>query len=144
MASSLTNSFNITDSGTLELDGASYVTTALVGGITYVLVAGRDWPVSRLLARDRQHADSGLRFCRQWADQPLRAFALTSVVVGGTTYLYTAAIFDYGVSSTSVAANGALTNVANVADNATLQLRSRPTSRPPWSAARPIVFQRRQ
>ena len=42
MASTLTNSFNITDSGTLELDGASYVTTAVVGGVTYVLVAGRD------------------------------------------------------------------------------------------------------
>ena len=38
----LTNSFNVTDNATLKLDGASYVTTALVGGITYVFVAGKD------------------------------------------------------------------------------------------------------
>ena len=41
MASSLTNISNITDGGTLELVGASYVTTAVVGGVTYVFVASR-------------------------------------------------------------------------------------------------------
>ena len=41
MALSLINSFNVGDNATLELGGASYVTTAVVGGITYVFVAGK-------------------------------------------------------------------------------------------------------
>jgi len=43
-------------------------------------------------------------------------------VVAETTNQKVSGITDYGVSVFSVAANGALTNVANVADNATLQL----------------------
>ena len=41
MALSLINSFNVGDDATLELGGASYVTTAVVGGTTYVFVSGK-------------------------------------------------------------------------------------------------------
>ena len=123
MAPSLTNISNISDSGTLELDGASYVTTALIGGITYVFVAGR---VDAGVSVFSLAADGTLSPVFDFADNALTsldgAFALTSVVVGGTTYLYTAAITEYGLTGFSVGANGALTVAANVPDNATLQL----------------------
>ena len=103
--------------------GASYVTTAAVGGVTYVFVASRiDDGVSVFSLA----ADGALTPVFDFADNALTnlggAFALTTAVVGGTTYLYTAAITEYGLTGFSVAANGALTVVANVPDNATLQL----------------------
>ena len=123
MASSLTNISNITDGGTLELVGASYVTTAVVGGVTYVFVASR---VDDGVSVFSLGANGALTPVFDFPDNAQTslggAFALTSVVVGGTTYLYTAAITEYGLTGFSVDADGALTVVANVPDNATLQL----------------------
>ena len=90
MASTLTNISDITDSGTLELAGASYVTTALVGDVTYVMVASR---VDDGVSVFSLAADGTLTPVFDFADNAQTnlggAFALTSVVVGGTTYLYT-------------------------------------------------------
>jgi hypothetical protein len=47
---------------------------------------------------------------------------VTTAVVDGTTYLFVAGSADSGVSVFSVAADGTLTNVANVSDDATLEL----------------------
>jgi 6-phosphogluconolactonase (cycloisomerase 2 family) len=50
------------------------------------------------------------------------ARALTTAKVGDNTFLFTASSGDNGISVFDVAANGTLTNVDNVADNATLNL----------------------
>ena len=47
---------------------------------------------------------------------------VTTAVVGGTTYLFVTGGNDDGVSVFSVAADGTLTNVDNVSDDATLEL----------------------
>ncbi len=47
--------------------------------------------------------------------------------VGGTAYLFVAGIGDNGVSVLAVGADGALTNVENVADDATLNIDARRT-----------------
>ena len=141
MALSFINSFNVGDNATLELGGASYVTTAAVGGTTYVFVAGKG---DNGLSVFSLNADGTLTNVFNIADNAIMnlggAFALTTTVVGGTTYLFASAVNDSGVSVFSVAADGHLTNVANVGDNATLNSRSPPMSRRWWSAARPICF----
>ena len=119
----LTNVDNVTDGGTLELDGAVGVTTAVVAGTTYLFVAGA--------------GDSGVSVFSVAADGTLTnvdnvtddatleldgAFAVTTAVVGGTTYLFVAGFDDDGVSVFSVAADGTLTNVDNVTDDGALEL----------------------
>src|SRR5262245_20349020 len=117
MAFDLTNSFfNVTDAGQLELDGARYATTAVVGGTTYLFVAASD--------------DNGVSVFSVGADGTLTsvfnvndnatlnlggAYGVTTAVVAGTTYLFVDGFNDNGVSVFSVAADGVLTNVSNVA-----------------------------
>ena len=119
----LANVDNVTDDATLELEGARGVATAVVGGVTYLFVtAGRDNGVSvfsvaadgTLTNVDNVTDDATLEL-----DFP---FAVTTAVIGGTTYLFAAGLNDDGVSVFSVAADGSLTNVANVTDDATLEL----------------------
>src|SRR5262245_48442176 len=126
---SFKNPFNVTDAGALELQGATGVTTAVVGGTTYLFVSGQ--------------ADDGISVFSVAADGTLTnvaaggnvtdagaleldgAYRLTIAVVGGTTYLFVAGTGDDGVSVFSVANNGALTNVAaggNVTDAGALEL----------------------
>ena len=125
MALTLINSHNVGDNATLQLGGASYVTTAVVGGTPYVFVTAKgngDNGVSVFSLG----TDGTLTNVDNVADNAVMnlggAFALTTAVVGGTTYLFASAVSDYGVSVFSVGADGHLTNVANVSDNATLQL----------------------
>src|SRR5262249_4744052 len=123
MALNLINSFNVGDDTTLELDGASYVTTATVGGITYVFVAGK---ADNGISVFALNADGTLTNVFNVADNATMtlggAFALTTAVVGGTTYLFSSSVGDYGISVFSVASDGSLTNVANVPDSPTLPL----------------------
>ena len=48
--------------------------------------------------------------------------SLAAADVGGTSYLFAAGVLDNGVSVFSVAANGTLTNIDNVTDDATLKI----------------------
>ena len=61
------------------------------------------------------------------ADNATLQLALTTdvetMVVGGTTYLFSGGVNDNGVSVFSVGANGALTNVDNVIDDATSKIQ---------------------
>jgi len=121
----LTNVDNVTDDATLELSGATDVTTAVVGGITYLFVTGAgDSGVSvfavaadgTLTNVDNVTDDSTLRLDG--------AASVTTAVVGGVTYLFVTGAIDDGVSIFSVAANGTLANVDNVSDFGALQLNS--------------------
>ena len=125
MAISLINSYNVSDNGTLQLGGASYVTTAVVGGTTYVFVTGKgngDNGVSVFSLNTDGTLTNVFNFADNNTTNLGGAFALTTAVVGGTTYLFVGGVNDSGMSVFSVDADGHLTNVANVGDNATLQL----------------------
>jgi ketosteroid isomerase-like protein len=123
MAFHFTNTDNVTDDATLELDAAVGVTTSVVGGTTYLFVTG--------------FFDDGVSVFSVAADGTLAnvdnvtdggtleldgANGVTTAVVGGTTYLFVTGFADDGMSVFSVAADGTLTNVANVSDDATLEL----------------------
>jgi 6-phosphogluconolactonase (cycloisomerase 2 family) len=119
----LTNVHNVTDDPTLELLGAAQMTTAVVGGVTYLFVTGNS---DNGLSVFSVAADGTLTNVDNVTDDAtLRLFAATAVtaaVVGGTTYLFVAGSADFGVSVFSVAADGTLTNVDNAVDFGPLQL----------------------
>ena len=121
----LTNVDNVTDGGVLELSGATGVTTAVIAGTTYLFAAGQiDDGVSVFSVA----ADGALTNVANVSDDATLqldgATDVTTAVIGGTTYLFVTGQFDSGVSVFSVAADGALTNVANVTNDATLELAS--------------------
>ncbi|WP_330199875.1 beta strand repeat-containing protein, partial [Hyphobacterium lacteum] len=121
---SLTNVANVTDGGALELDGASSVTTALVGGTTYLFAAGQsDDGVSVFSVANDGSLTNVANVTDDYFTLELRgAYSVTTAVVGGTTFLFAAGNLDDGVSVFSVANDGSLTNVANVTDDVTLEL----------------------
>jgi 6-phosphogluconolactonase (cycloisomerase 2 family) len=119
----LTNVENVTDDATLELDAPHTAATAVVGGNTYLFVpAAIDDGVSAFAVA----ADGTLTHVASVADDATLeldgAVGATTAIVGGTSYLFVSGGEDDGVSVFSIAANGALTNVDNVADDATLGL----------------------
>ncbi|MGH6735227.1 MAG: hypothetical protein ACRECX_04000 [Methyloceanibacter sp.] len=123
MAVTLVNSFNVQDNATLELDGAFTVTTAVVGGTSLLFVGGVDDDGISVFSVSANGTLTNVANVADNATLELEGVAsLTTAVVGGTTYLFAAGITDDGVSAFSVGATGALTNVANVTDDATLLL----------------------
>src|SRR2546423_11125024 len=117
------NPFNVTDAGALHLNFATGVTTAVVGGPTYVFVAGQgDDGVSVFSAAANGTLTNAFNVTDAGAFELDGAIRLATDQIGGTTYLFVTGHQDNGVSVFSVAANGALTNVANVNDDATLKL----------------------
>jgi 6-phosphogluconolactonase (cycloisomerase 2 family) len=119
----LTNVDNVSDDATLEMDGAIGATTAVVGGTTYLFVTGNfDDGLSVFAVA----ADGTLTDVDNVTDDPRLeidgAFAVTTAVIGGTTHLFVTGNTDDGVSVFSVAADGSLTNLDNVADGGARQL----------------------
>jgi VCBS repeat-containing protein len=95
----------------------------VVGGTTYLFVAGEvDDGVSVFAVG----TDGSLTNVHNVGDNATLeldgAASVATAVVGGTTYLFAAGSDDDGVSVFSVGADGSLTNVHNVADDAALQL----------------------
>jgi Ca2+-binding RTX toxin-like protein len=118
-----TNGDNETDGGLLELDGASFITSADVGGTTYVFVAGA--------------TDDGISVFSLGLDGSLTSVAnvtdggalnldgisgLSTITSDGNTYLIAAGAGDNGLSVFRVGVNGALTSVNNTADGGALNL----------------------
>lgn len=114
---------NTTDGGSFELDGVSSITSAHVGGFTYVFVAGAD--------------DDGISVFRLSSNGSLTpvtdvtdagtfeldgARGLSTALVDGNTYLFAAGAVDDGVSAFRVNPNGSLTAVSDFTDDATLEL----------------------
>jgi len=119
----LTNVDNVTDDVVLALDGANGVTTAVVAGTTYLFVASF---FDRGVSVFSVAADGTLTNVDNVSDdgtlQLAGAIGVTTAVIDGTTYLFVTGNVDRGLSVFEVAADGTLTNVANVADDATMQL----------------------
>ena len=117
-AGRLTAAFHVTDGGALELDGATSVTTAVIAGTTYLFVAGFvDDGVSVFSVANNGSLTSADNVTDAGALELDGAVSVTTAVVGSTTYLFVAGEADNGVSVFSVASNGSLTSVFNVADN---------------------------
>ncbi len=119
----LTSADDVSDDADLELDGAIGLSTAVVGGNTYLFVAGdTDDGVSVFSVA----SDGTLTSVDDVSDNAALeldgAFGLSTAVVGGSTYLFVTGFDDDGVSVFSVAADGTLTSVDDVSDNAALQL----------------------
>ncbi|HWW27896.1 MAG TPA: M10 family metallopeptidase C-terminal domain-containing protein [Caulobacter sp.] len=120
---SLTPVYNLADGGALNLSGVSRVSSATVSGNAYVFAAGtNDDGISVF----RVQGNGTLTSVFDLADNGTFALngvkGLATAVIGGSTYLFAAGGVDDGLSVFSVAANGALTNTANVTDNGTLRL----------------------
>ena len=114
---------NVTDDGTLELDGAASVSTADVSGTTYLFVAGR---VDNGVSVFRVASDGALTSVFNIEDNGSLeldgARSVSTAVVSDTTYLFVAGFDDSGVSVFRVASDGALTSVFNITDAGTLEL----------------------
>ncbi|HVQ07464.1 MAG TPA: Ig-like domain-containing protein [Allosphingosinicella sp.] len=118
-----TNPQNHTDGGTLELDGASSIASADVGGFTYVFVAGS---VDDGISVFRLNANGTLTPVHDVTDAGALeldgARGLSTAMVDGNTYLFAAGFDDNGVSVFRVGTNGSLTSVSDVTDDATMLL----------------------
>jgi Ca2+-binding RTX toxin-like protein/6-phosphogluconolactonase (cycloisomerase 2 family) len=123
MAYLATNPTNVVDGGTLELDGVSSVTSADVGGVTYIFVAGG---VDDGISVFRLNANGTLTPVFDLTDGGTLeldgARGLSTTTIDGNTYLFAAGFDDNGVSVFRVNTNGSLTAVADVNDDAILKL----------------------
>ncbi|MCH9666091.1 MAG: lactonase family protein, partial [Gammaproteobacteria bacterium] len=118
---SLENLHNIYDSDnpSYKLKGAISLTVAVLDGTSYLFVAGFGDGVSVFSIA----ADGSLDNVANVADSDNPAYEIKSpyfvtvAEIGGSSYLFVAGNADDGVSVFSVAADGSLTNVANMATN---------------------------
>ena len=119
----LANVHNVTNGGSLKLNGAISVTTAVVADTTYLFVAGRnDHGVSVFRVGDTGVLANVTNVTDGGNLELSSAFSVTTAVVDGTTYLFVAGRSDDGVSVFRVGDTGALANVTNVTDNDDRQL----------------------
>ena len=117
------NTTNVSDGGSLELGGASRITTAEVGGTTYLFVTGfydDGFSVFRI-------ADDGtvMNTANVSDDGDLLlsgANGVTTTEVGGTTYLFVIGRDANGFSMFRIANDGTLMNTTNVSDSGDLLL----------------------
>ncbi|MCP4386210.1 MAG: hemolysin-type calcium-binding protein, partial [Hyphomicrobiales bacterium] len=123
MAFELINTDNVTDAGALELDGARSVSTAAVGGTTYLFVASPFDDGVSVFAVGTDGTLTNAYNVTDLADLELDgATSVASAEIGGITYLFVTGQSDDGVSVFSVAEDGTLTNVDNVTDAGALEL----------------------
>ncbi|MBP1857871.1 beta strand repeat-containing protein [Rhizobium herbae] len=119
----VTNPDNETDGGSLELDGASFITSTDVGGITYVFVAGAtDNGISVFSLGLDGSLNNVSNVTDSGALNLVGVSGLSTITSNGNTYLIAAGAGDNGLSVFRVGTGGALTSVDNVADDATLKL----------------------
>ena len=120
---SLSNVDNVSDGGELELDGAYDVTTANIGGGTYLFVAGNiDHGVS-VFSVSSDGSLSNVNNVIDGGNLLLRGSrSVTTANIGSVTYLFVAGNIDNGVSVFSVGSDGSLSNVDNMSDGGDLQL----------------------
>ncbi|MGH6735218.1 MAG: M10 family metallopeptidase C-terminal domain-containing protein [Methyloceanibacter sp.] len=120
MAVTLVNTDNVDDSEdvNLQLNVPVGITSAVVGGATYVFVTGSFDNGVSVFALDATGALTNVFNVDDSQDPNLRlanAHAPVVATVGGQTYLYVAGD-TFGISVFAVGNDGSLTNVDNVAD----------------------------
>ncbi len=121
----LVNTSNIDNAthATSGLDGAYGTASAQIGGTTYVYVGGFNSDTINVFELTSAGA---LVFQSSVVDDGTLEIngvdGLETLTIGGTTYLYAAGYYDDGLSVFSIGANGALTNVVNYVDDATVTL----------------------
>ncbi|MGH6735356.1 MAG: M10 family metallopeptidase C-terminal domain-containing protein [Methyloceanibacter sp.] len=112
------NTDTVVDNVERELEGAAAVTTAVVGGRTFLFAAGSDdngisvFEVSAngtLTNVDNVGDDAALELDF--------VFSLATAEIAGTTYLFAAGALDDGVSVFAVAADGSLVHMASIDDS---------------------------
>jgi len=114
----------VTTTNALELNGAVDVTTAVVGGTTYLFVTGREDDGVQVFSvgTDGKLTEAG-QITDSDGDYVLDgANGVTTAVVDGATYLFVASRDEDGVQVLSVGAGGILEAVDNVTDTDALEL----------------------
>ena len=120
---SVMNTTNVSDTSTLKLKEASIITTAEVGGTTYLFVTGyRDDGFSVFSVADDGRLSSVTDMSDNNSLELDGASGITTAEVGGTTYLFVTGFSDDGFSVFSMDDNGTLINTANVKDDGNLEL----------------------
>ncbi|URK89214.1 hypothetical protein LP421_30100 (plasmid) [Rhizobium sp. RCAM05350] len=119
----LTSVVNLADTGTSELDGVKGLTTAVIGGNTYLFATGGiDDGLSVFLVA----ANGSLTHTSSVTDDATLkldgASDVATALVGGVTYVFVTGTADSGVSAFSVNSSGILTSVDNISDTAGLRL----------------------
>ncbi|WP_421791604.1 Ig-like domain-containing protein [Hyphobacterium sp.] len=119
----LTNTDNVADSGSLELDAPWELNTVEVGGTTFVVVAGNNDDGLSVFSVAANGTLTNVQNINDNGFLELNgAREVSFVEIGGTTFLYATGAIDDGVSIFSMAANGTLTNVSNVPDTDSIAL----------------------
>ncbi|WP_198412987.1 hypothetical protein, partial [Synechococcus sp. UW140] len=120
-------SFTLDEGGFDELDGAASVTTVVIGGSTYALVASVSddglqvvdistpaAPTAVASITDGGTDDDGNTF-----DELTGAISVTTVVIGGSTYALVASLFNGGLQIVDISTPAAPTAVASITDGGT-------------------------
>ena len=118
----LTSVFNIDDASNaaLELDGAVRLTTAVIGGTTYLFSTGNADDGISVFSVANNGALTNVFNVDDASSAALldSATGIATALSGGNRYLIVTSIANDAVSVFSVAANGALTLVSSVTDGA--------------------------
>ena len=115
----------ITDAGTLELDGARGITSFKIGSSTYLAVASvtddgvqiLDVSTPGTITQVSQITDADASTLELDG-----AFGITSFKIGSSTYLAVASYVDHGVQILDVSTPGTITQVSEITDAGTLEL----------------------
>jgi 6-phosphogluconolactonase (cycloisomerase 2 family) len=116
------------DNFPISLPGYTSATSAMVGGNTYLFVKSDNWSSPDTIAVYSVGADGGVNKVGSVTDDAELKISgpdggLTTAVIGGSTYLFAGGNDDSGVSIFEVSSAGSLTDVANIADNATFKMQ---------------------
>ena len=119
----LTPVHDVTDGGTLELDGARGLSTAMVDGNTYLFAAGQ---VDDGVSVFRVNTNGSLTAVSDFTDDATLeldgASDTAAVRVGTSTYLFVAAQDDDGINTFRVAGDGRLTSLGQTVEGGSLEL----------------------
>ena len=117
--------YSDSDSSAWELNGASGVTSAYIGGIPYLFVAGEiDDEVSIFRINNGGTLSHVSRITDTSSLALDGAFAVTTAVLSGNTYLFVGGFNDDGISVFRISSGGIATHIDTVSDTSLNELNS--------------------